>query len=283
MTTPKVISSIADIAEDYDALLVDAWGVIHNGVELFEGVGDAMASFRKARGPVAILTNAPRPSSIIPAQLDRIGLPRQAYDAVIASGDTTRAAILSFLPAPAYRLGPEKDDPLYEGVGIDFAPFEDARFIVCTGLVDDQTQTPEDYRELLARAAARRLPMVCANPDIVVRWGGRLVWCAGALAEIYQTLGGKVMYGGKPHAPIYDLALKRINAIAGAEIPRSRILAVGDGVKTDIAGANAQGIDALFIFGAGGVHEGAADAVAAAKALDEAGADARYVAKALNW
>ena len=283
MTTPKVISSIADIAEDYDALLVDAWGVIHNGVELFEGVGDAMASFRKARGPVAILTNAPRPSSIIPAQLDRIGLPRQAYDAVIASGDTTRAAILSFLPAPAYRLGPEKDDPLYEGVGIDFAPFEDARFIVCTGLVDDQTQTPEDYRELLARAAARRLPMVCANPDIVVRWGGRLVWCAGALAEIYQTLGGKVIYGGKPHAPIYDLALKRINAIAGAEIPRSRILAVGDGVKTDIAGANAQGIDALFIFGAGGVHEGAADAVAAAKALDEAGADARYVAKALNW
>ncbi|MEZ5921895.1 MAG: TIGR01459 family HAD-type hydrolase [Parvularculaceae bacterium] len=283
MTAPQFISSIADIAEDYGALLVDAWGVIHNGVELFHGVSNAMMRFRNAHGPAAILTNAPRPSSIIPAQLDRIGLPREAYDTVITSGDATRAAIMSFLPSPAYQLGPEKDDALYDGVDIDFTPLEEARFIVCTGLVDDQTETPEDYRDLLMRAAARRLPMVCANPDIVVRWGGRLVWCAGALAEIYQTLGGKVVYGGKPHAPIYDLAMKRLNAIAGADIPRSRVLAIGDGVNTDIAGANAQGIDALFIFGAGGVHEGSADAIAAAKALDEAGAQARYVANALKW
>ncbi|MEZ5930256.1 MAG: TIGR01459 family HAD-type hydrolase [Parvularculaceae bacterium] len=274
---------LSTIASRYDALLCDAWGVIHDGVNLFPGAGEALERFRAERGPVIILTNAPRPSSIIPAQLDRLGLPRSAYDAVVTSGDATRAAILARLPAPAFRLGPEKDDPLYEGVDIDFVPIEEASFIVCTGLFDDQNEQPEAYRPLLEKGAARRLPMICANPDIVVRWGGRLIYCAGALAEIYKELGGEVIYGGKPHRPIYELALSKVAAIRGAPLPPSRTLAVGDGLHTDIAGANAQGIDVVFVVGSGGVHAGSRSHGDVVKALNEADARAVAIMEKLAW
>ncbi len=283
MTPPTFISGIAEIAERYDALLCDAWGVIHDGVTAFAGVAEALTAFRRARGPVLVLTNAPRPSAIIPPQLDRLGLPREAYDGVVTSGDATRAAIEAMLPGKPFKLGPEKDDGLYEGLAIAFAPLDAADFIVCTGLVDDQRETPDDYRDLLGRAAARRLPMICANPDSVVRWGGRLVFCAGALAEIYERFGGAVVYGGKPHAPIYDLAMARIERAAGRAVLKSRMLAIGDGVLTDIAGANRQGIDALYIAGAGGVHDGAGDPAAIAATLAKAGAQARFAATGLVW
>jgi HAD superfamily hydrolase (TIGR01459 family) len=280
---PSFIHQLAPFAANYDALLCDAWGVIHNGVELFAGASEALTKFRAERGPVIILTNAPRPSSIIPPQLDRLGLPRSAYDAVVTSGDATRAAIAERLPAAAYRIGPEKDDKLYEGIDIRFAPLRESEFIVCSGLVDDQRETPDDYRALLGEAAARGLPMICANPDVVVRWGGRLIYCAGALAEIYEALGGEVVYGGKPHAPIYDLALKSIAEAKGRPVPRDRVLAIGDGVATDIAGANAQGIDAIFVAGPHGVHEGEASAAAIAVSLGKAGARAIAVMERLAW
>ncbi|MGE0408948.1 MAG: TIGR01459 family HAD-type hydrolase [Amphiplicatus sp.] len=276
-----VIERLSAIASGYDALFCDAWGVIHDGVAVFEGVAEALTRFRRTRGPVVILTNAPRPSSIIPAQLDRLGLPRAAYDAVVTSGDAVRAEISARLPAPAFRLGPEKDDALYHGLAIDFAPLEEARFVICTGLVDDARETPEDYRALLEAMAARALPMICANPDIVVRWGGRLIYCAGALAQIYEALGGAVVYGGKPHRPIYDLAMKRVAGIGGRAIAPARILAIGDGVKTDIAGANAQGLGAVFVAGAGGVHDGAADAAGETLALS--GVEAVAVMESLKW
>lgn len=279
----KALARLSDIADDYDALLCDAWGVIHNGVELFAGVEEALVKFRESRGPVIVLTNAPRPSSIIPAQLDRIGLSREAYDAVVTSGDATRAAIEKFLPAPAFRLGPDKDDKLYEGLDINFAPVDVAGFIACTGLFDDQHETPDDYRDLLGRAAARDLPMVCANPDIVVRWGGRLIYCAGALAEIYERLGGAVIYGGKPHAPIYDLAARKVDEAAGRPIGRKRILAIGDGAATDIAGANRNGFPALFVAHEGGVHAGAAEQSSIAAALAKTGARADYWTTGLAW
>lgn len=282
MSALAVINHLETVADRYDALLCDAWGVIHNGVDLFPGVAEALSRFRETRGPVVILTNAPRPSSVIPPQLDRIGLPRAAWDAIVTSGDATRAAIEARLPAPAYRLGPSKDDPLFDGLAIDFRPLDEADFIICTGMEDDAHETPDDYRSLLEEAASRHLPMICANPDIVVNWGGRLIWCAGALAEIYKDLGCDVVYGGKPHAPIYDLALKRIEAVRGAT-DRARILAVGDGLKTDILGANNQEIDVMLIAGDGGVHEGARDADAVAAKLDEAGLHAIGVAEALTW
>lgn len=280
---PLLTDRLSTIASRYDALLCDAWGVIHDGVNLFPGAGEALERFRTERGPVIILTNAPRPSSIIPAQLDRLGLPRSAYDAVVTSGDATRAAILARLPAPAFRLGPEKDDPLYEGVDIDFVPIEEASFIVCTGLFDDQNEQPEAYRPLLEKGAARGLPMICANPDIVVRWGGRLIYCAGALAEIYKELGGEVIYGGKPHRPIYELALSKVAAIRGAPLSPSRTLAVGDGLHTDIAGANAQGIDVVFVVGSGGVHAGSRSHGDVVKALNEADARAVAIMEKLAW
>lgn len=242
-----------------------------------------MTRFREARGPVIILTNAPRPSSIIPGQLDRLGLPRAAYDAVVTSGDATRAEIEARLPAPAYRIGPEKDDPLFEGLDIDFADEDAAGFIICTGLVDDQRETPDDYRPMLERLAARGLPMICANPDIVVNWGGRRVWCAGALAEVYRELGGAVVYGGKPHPPIYRLAREAVARARAQATPAPRLLAVGDGLHTDILGANSQNVDAVFIAGEGGVHDGGADADAVARRFAEAGARAVAMMEALTW
>lgn len=242
-----------------------------------------MIRFRETRGPVVILTNAPRPSSIIPAQLDRLGLPREAYDAVVTSGDAVRAEIVEHLPAPAYRIGPEKDDPLFDGLYIDFTTVEAAEFIICTGLVDDQRETPDDYRDLLAQLAARKLPMICANPDIIVNWGGRRLWCAGALAEVYKEYGGAVIYGGKPHAPIYRLALNVVNTAGGEAIDSRRILAVGDGMHTDIIGANRQNIDAVFIAGEGGVHDGAMDASIVAERLAQANARAVALMEALQW
>jgi HAD superfamily hydrolase (TIGR01459 family) len=283
MTPPRSIRRLSEIADRYDALLCDAWGVIHNGVRLFDGVEEALSEFRQRRGPVVILTNAPRPNAIIPPQLDRIGLPRSAYDSVVTSGDATRMAIEGLLPHPAYRLGPDKDDTLYEGLKIDFAPIERAGFVICTGLVDDRSETPDDYADLLARAADRKLPMICANPDIVVRWGDRLIYCAGALAEVYERLGGAVIYGGKPYAPIYDLALLRLEEAAGRSLERARVLAIGDGVKTDIAGANRNGFPALFVAGDGGVHDGDQGETSIAEALTRAGVQADFASTGLAW
>ncbi|MEX0645427.1 MAG: TIGR01459 family HAD-type hydrolase [Parvularculaceae bacterium] len=283
MRTPPLIDRLSSITDAYDALLCDAWGVIHDGVRLFDGAKEALLSFRAARGPVIILTNAPRPSSIIPPQLDRLGLPREAYDAVVTSGEATRAEIAARLPARPYRLGPDKDDSLYEGLDVSFAPLEEAAYIVCTGLVDDKTETPEEYRGLLTRAAARRLPMICANPDVVVRWGGRLIYCAGALAQIYEDLGGAVVYGGKPHPRIYKLALQAVEKARGEAVDPRRVLAIGDGLKTDIAGANGQGIDAVFVAGAGGVHEGATSREAIAETLARANVFAVAAMESLRW
>lgn len=283
MPPPPLLSSIAPIADRYDALLCDAWGVLHDGVDVFPGAAEALTRFRAERGPVVILTNAPRPSMIIPPQLDRLGFPREAYDAVVTSGDATRAAIAARLPAPAFRIGPAKDDALYVGIDVAFVPLADASFVVCSGLGDDMRETPEDYRDVLKDAARRGLPMICANPDVVVRWGGRLIFCAGALAEIYHKLGGAVIYGGKPHPPIYALALRKIAEIAGIGPPKARVLAIGDGLMTDILGANREGIDAIYVAGAGGVHEGAATEAEIGAALGKAGVHAIAAMESLQW
>ena len=283
MTAPRYIKGLSEIADGFDALLCDAWGVVHNGVEPLGSAPDAMAEFRDRCGPIVIITNAPRPGSIITAQLDRIGVRRDAWDAIATSGDATRAAIAAHLPGAAFRLGPDKDDALYEGLDVAFAPVDAADFIVCTGLFDETGEAPDDYRPLLTAAAARGLPMVCANPDVVVRWGDKLVWCAGALADLYQSLGGAVVYGGKPHPPIYDLAVAAAERAAGRPLDRSRILAVGDGVKTDILGARRNGLPALYVAGAGGVHDGDQDEQAVIAALATEGADAAYWSTELAW
>lgn len=282
------ISGIGHFSGRYDAMLCDAWGVIHNGVTLFDGVAHALTRFREECGPVIILTNAPRPSAIIPGQLDRLGLPREAYDSVVTSGDATQAEIAKRLPALAYRIGPEKDDPLFEGLDINFTGMDEAGFLICTGLVDDQTETPQDYRNVLQTAATRNLEMICANPDIVVNWGGRMIWCAGALAQIYEELGGTVVYGGKPHEPIYRLAFEAIEQARGQSVDKARVLAVGDGLNTDILGANRASVDVLLIAGSGGINQGrpnedGIDASNISKELLQGGLSAIAIAEGLKW
>ena len=283
MTAPRIITGLGEIADGYDALLCDAWGVIHDGRELLGDSAGALTRWRKERGPVVIITNAPRLSDVIPAQLDCIGLPRDAYDAVVTSGDATRAEVERRSGTAFFRLGPAKDDGLFDATRTDFVPLEEAGAILCTGLMDDLRETPDDYRDLLAGAAARGLPMVCANPDRVVRFGDRLMYCAGALADLYEEFGGEVVMAGKPHAPIYRLALEAARAAGAAERP----LAIGDSVRTDLTGAARAGIDAVFV--AGGVSldetrvDGRLDETAVGELLARDGAVAAYAAEAIRW
>jgi len=287
MPETKIISALREIAPDYDALLCDAWGVVHNGVELFDGVEEALSEFRAKHGPVFILTNAPRLSSVIPDQLDSLGLSRDAYDGVVTSGDATLAAVRSFEGKSAFKLGPDKDNTIFDAFGIDFVELEDAAFILCTGLFDDATETPEDYHELLGKAHALNLPFVCANPDIVVRRGKDLIYCGGALAEVYEKLGGNVIMAGKPHAPIYELAYKRLAEVRYGEKPK-RILVIGDGFNTDILGANRQHLDVVFI--ADGISQdigrndqGRLDGQLVGDLLDQRGLTATAAMEALKW
>lgn len=249
---PKILYGLSEIAPRYDAMLCDVWGVVHNGREAFAGAVAAMTRFRKERGPVILITNAPRPSHIIPPQLKRLGVGDDAWDAVVTSGDAVIEEISKRAPGPFFHLGPDKDDALKEGIDIKESDLEDAKFILCTGLFHDRRETPDDYRELLSKARDLNLPMVCANPDIVVKLGDSLIYCAGALAELYEALGGETIYAGKPHAPIYNVAFKKLAAAADAPISKPRILAIGDGLRTDVLGANKAGLDALFV--AAGIH-----------------------------
>jgi len=242
-----VLSSIAGLAGGYDAWLGDIWGVLHNGERPFPGALDACRRFREAGGIVVLISNSPRPRSAVEAQLAHIGVPAECYDAVVTSGDTTRELMARRPGERVFHLGPARDKPLIEGLDVVLDDVEGAEYVLCSGLYDDMRETPDDYAELLARLMSRELLMICANPDLMVEKGDALIYCAGALAAAYEKLGGKVIYTGKPHKPIYDMALAYITKKKGAPAGRSKILCIGDGVKTDIAGAAAAGLDALFI------------------------------------
>lgn len=246
-----ILTAIQDLGPPREAWLVDIWGVMHNGVEPFTSAADACTRFRLAGGTVLLLSNAPRPAASVAAQLDRIGVPRFAWDGIVSSGDAARSFI-SALDGPVFHLGPERDLPLYEGLTVTLSDAADAKAVCCTGLFDDEVEKPEDYAELLQDFATRKLPMVCANPDLTVERGNRIIYCAGALAAAYETVGGSVTYAGKPHLPIYDMAFKALEDLRGRAVSRERVLAIGDGIRTDIAGAAAAGIDSVFI--ASGVH-----------------------------
>lgn len=246
------ISGLSLLAGRYDVLLCDVWGVIHNGRDAFPAACAALARWISQAGPVILISNAPRPEAAVAVQLDSLGVPRDAWTAIVTSGDVSRELLAARAPGPAWRIGPAKDDPLFEGLGLEFSGPATAKFIACSGPNDEDTETPEDYREALSAAAARSLTMICANPDVVVQRGDHLIYCAGALAQLYKSLGGPVIEAGKPYPPIYDLAFERAEQALGASLDRRRVLAVGDGVATDLAGAGAQGLDVLFV--ADGVH-----------------------------
>ena len=250
---PDFIAHLAAIAGNYDVVLSDVWGVVHNGVVAAPEACDALTRFRERGGTVVLITNAPRPGERVARTiLDRLGVPSAAYDGIISSGDVTRALIAARAGARVFHIGPERDLPLFDGLDSPMAPLERADYVVCSGLLDDTVETPRDYEELVARMHARALPMICANPDVVVERGDKLVYCAGALADLYAAAGGDVIYAGKPYRPIYEQALGLAEAARGQRVQQHRLLAIGDSVRTDLKGAAAFGIDALFV--TAGIH-----------------------------
>ena len=245
-----LISGLSAIADNYDALLCDVWGVLHNGKRAYPGVPEALDNFRKKGGTVLLLSNAPRPSAALPAMFEQLGIPHDVYDGILTSGDATKECLASHRYGRAcYHIGPERDLPLFEDTGVSRVAEDKGAFILVTGPFDDEVEGPDDYTEQFQRLAARGLTMICANPDIMVERGERLIYCAGALARAYEEAGGKTVYFGKPHGPIYDIARERLALYRGDGVPDRRILAMGDGLATDIKGANGAGIDALFVTG----------------------------------
>ena len=244
------IQSFRDIAAHYDVVLCDVWGVLHNGVEAFSSTSDALAAARAAGLTVVLITNSPRPHPGVKVQIRGLGVADDAYDRIVTSGDVTRALIAEG-PKKIYFIGAEKDQPLLYDLGVEPVGLEEAEIVVCAGLREDETETVEDYRGELTRLAARKLPFICANPDLVVERGHRLIPCAGALAKLYEELGCTTRIAGKPHRPIYEKSLAEARDVRGT-FDLSRVIAIGDGMPTDVRGAEAFGLDVLYI--SGGIH-----------------------------
>lgn len=253
----SLITSLGDIADGYDAILCDVWGVIHNGKAPHLKACAALKRFRETRGPVVLVSNSPRPVEGIPPQLADIGVPEDAWDAIVTSGDSTRVMVKEGnFGRRCFHLGPDRDLTLFDGMDVVRSgdPEAEADFIICTGPWDDETETAEDYRKLFEELVPRGMPMICANPDLVVERGPKLITCAGSLAKLYEELGGTALYAGKPHAPIYRLAREMLATLGVMREAGKweRVLFVGDGLPTDIPGARDQGMDALFI--TSGIH-----------------------------
>ena len=255
----EVIGSLAEVGARYDAVFCDLWGCLHNGKTAYPAAVAALQSYRAAGGKVVLLTNAPRPKASVVKQLQTLGVPRDAWDIVVTSGDAAQMGMISgAVGQMVHHIGAPKDDVFFTDFADDLADYartrpaihrvalDQATGIVCTGLKDDMTETPDDYRAALLLGKTLGLPMLCANPDIVVDLGDKRLYCAGALAEAYEAMGGTALYFGKPHPPIYDLARRRL-AESGVTDPQ--ILCIGDGIATDVQGGMSEGLDTLFITG----------------------------------
>jgi HAD superfamily hydrolase (TIGR01459 family) len=257
MTAPILTDHFATLAGNYDAVLSDVWGVVHNGVAATPPACDALTRFRDKGGSVVLISNAPRPGEGVIRFLDHLNVPRSVYDGIVTSGDVTRAVVEQRAGQRLFLIGPERDHSIFTGLDAPFTTVEDAAYVVCTGLFNDEVETPDDYRDLLAQLRARNLFMLCGNPDVVVERGDKLVYCAGALADAYAALGGEVYYAGKPYKPLYDMALAetakaRAARKFGGEVSLNRVLAIGDSVRTDLKGAHDLGVDCLFV--TAGIH-----------------------------
>lgn len=252
MSVPVLTEAGALLAR-YDVLISDVWGVVHDGVLALDPACEALMRYREGGGTVVLLSNAPGPSAQIAGVLDKKRVPRAAWDRLVTSGDVTRALIAETHLRKAYHIGWHQDRAVFEGFDIELVGEDEAQFVVATELNDYRKEQPEQYRPLLSRFAARGLPFICGNPDLVVHVGHDLLPCAGALATIYEELGGQVAWAGKPHRPAYDLALAAAReARGGRDVDPARVLVIGDAVRTDLAGAKMMGFDSLFI--AGGIH-----------------------------
>jgi HAD superfamily hydrolase (TIGR01459 family) len=245
-------SHFSTVAPNYDVVLSDVWGVVHNGVAATANACDALRQFRSRGGTVVLITNAPRPGEFVQHFIDNLQVPRDSYDAIVSSGDVTRSLIRERAGERVGHIGPARDLPIFEGLGASLAAIESADYVVCSGLFDDTTEGPDDYDDVIATMLARKLPMICANPDAVVERGDQLVYCAGAIADRYAAKGGDVIYAGKPYRAIYEQAMAAARKARGQDTARGRVLAIGDSVRTDLKGAAAFGVDCLFV--TAGIH-----------------------------
>ena len=289
MSQPILLAGLSEIAADYDAVFCDIWGVIHNGRQHFPTAIEALRRFKAEHGPVILISNSPRPHDDLVLQLASLDIHDDSYSDIISSGDATREYLRKFAPSgPAWRIGDPRENNLYAGIDIQLTnDLEHAAFISCTSPYDDENDTLEQYQHAFTLAAQRKLVMICANPDKVVQRGDKIIMCAGSLADLYASLGGPVIMAGKPYAPIYELCYEAL-AKLGKRTEKSRILAVGDGLPTDVLGANGQGLDLVFI--AAGIHvveatntDGVLDPLMLKALLDVQTAEAKYVAEALRW
>ena len=247
MTSLRFVERLSDLVNGVEIILSDIWGVVHNGLESFPEACEALHTYRQRGGTVILITNAPRPADSVQRQLRKLGVADETYDAIVSSGDLTRNFVADHPGKKMFWIGPERDSSIHRGLDAVMAPLEEADYIVCTGLFDDETETPEDYRAMMLQAREHKLPLICANPDIVVERGDRLIYCAGAIAELYRELGGEAIFYGKPHRPIYERAMALAAERRGRPTALGRVLAIGDSVRTDLTGALGFGIDCLFL------------------------------------
>jgi len=247
MTSLRFVEQLRDLVDGVEVVLSDIWGVVHNGLESFPEACAALHAYRRRGGTVILITNAPRPADSVQRQLRKLGIADETYDAIVSSGDLARHFVAEHPGQKLFWIGPERDTSIHRGLDPTIAPLEAADYIICTGLFDDETESAEDYRAMLILALKRKLPLICANPDIVVERGDRLIYCAGAIAELYRELGGEVIFYGKPHRPIYERAMALAAERRGRPTPLDRVLAIGDSVRTDLTGALGFGIDCLFV------------------------------------
>ncbi len=251
----QIIASLDEISNRYNAAFVDLWGCVHNGYRPFPYAVAALQRFRRQGGKVVLVTNAPRHRAAVEKQLGKIGVPRDAWDTIATSGDSARFAMFhGAVGQKVFFIGQPHDLSFFEPLEIvENAPLiervaiGEAEGIVCTG-PEDPLAHPDTYRGLFLDAKARGLKLLCANPDIVVDRGETREWCAGALAEFYSDMGGTSLYFGKPWPPIYDLARRRLAALGG-DVDDTKIIAIGDGMATDIKGAVGEDLDVVFISG----------------------------------
>jgi len=243
----RFVERLRDVIGGVEVVLSDIWGVVHNGLESFPEACAALHSYRRQGGVVILITNAPRPADSVQRQLRKLGVADETYDAIVSSGDLTRNFVAGHPGKKLYWVGPDRDSSIHRGLDPAMSDLDSADYIICTGLFDDETESAEDYRPTLMTALARKVPLICANPDIVVERGDRLIYCAGAIAELYRELGGEVVFYGKPHRPIYERAMALAAERRGNPAELRQVLAIGDSVRTDLAGAHAFGIDCLFV------------------------------------
>lgn len=285
---PPVRDAAGEVLSRYDVLFCDVWGVVHDGLNAFKDACDALQRFRKGGGTVVLVSNAPVPKSRVAAMLESRNVPQEAWDDIVSSGDIALDHVTKRGFARLYCVGPyDRDRALFEALTAQSVHLDEAEAIICTGLNDDLRETPEDYRPILAKAKTLGLPFVCANPDLVVDVGGALYYCAGALADIYEHMGGEVYWAGKPHLSAYETAHQKAEALRNTNVSRAKCLVIGDAIRTDLKGAENFGCDALFV--ASGIHrhetmEGKALSPAKLSALFRPGTPAAIAAMpGLKW